>query len=257
MAAEEPPRTDRGRAGAVYIASYHAQDGRWSCTTASSTADPDPGPLQTTADAQGNGVYRYGAPAASPAARATATTTGSTSCSRIRLGPHGRPRPGAWTRLCCADRPFRATFDEQVQPSTIVFALHNGATVVPSSFTYDAATRTATLTPSSPLARTASTPPSVQASDTSGNPMAAPTTWSFRTAVDPGGLPATLWDTSAAPAVASANDGSAVELGVRFIPERAGRSPGFASTRGRATRGRTSDASGPLPGSCSVGGVRQ
>ncbi len=36
------------------------------------------------------------------------------------------------------------------------------------------------------------------------------------------GSPPRLWDTSAAPAVASANDGSAVELGVRFIPERAG-----------------------------------
>ncbi len=103
-----------------------------------------------------------------------------------------------------------------------MFQLRDGAIVVPSTASYDDASRSATLTPTAPLARNRRYTASVQASDLLGNPMAQPLTWSFTTAVDPGATPATLWDTARVPAVTAANDPSAVELGVRFTAAQSG-----------------------------------
>src|SRR5207247_3722550 len=77
-----------------------------------------------------------------------------------------------------------ATFSEAVTASTISFVLRDSANaVVPSAVSYDAATRTATLTPGSPLSSLSSYTATVSgAQDAAGNTMAA-VSWSFTTAV--------------------------------------------------------------------------
>ena len=51
--------------------------------------------------------------------------------------------------------------------------------------------------------------------DIAGNPLAANVTWSFTTTA-PMACPCSLWNDTTTPAVAAANDTSAVELGVKF-----------------------------------------
>ncbi|MCI0461139.1 MAG: Ig-like domain-containing protein, partial [Gemmataceae bacterium] len=87
------------------------------------------------------------------------------------------------------------TFDEPVDPTTVTpatFELRDPAGVlVSASVSYDAATRTATLTPAVSLAASTS-PHSVRVrggaagvKDLAGNPLAADFTWSFTTGVPP------------------------------------------------------------------------
>ena len=80
------------------------------------------------------------------------------------------------------------TFSEPVQASTIngsTIALRDGANaLVPATVSYDAASTTATLTPSASLQTAALYTASVLTGviDTNGNALAAPVTWSFATA---------------------------------------------------------------------------
>ena len=80
--------------------------------------------------------------------------------------------------------PFQiitATFSEDVQPDTLVFALHNGSAPIAATIAYDPTTRTVSLRPAAAL--TPSTNYSVLLSgarDLAGNPM-SPYNWSFTT----------------------------------------------------------------------------
>ena len=72
----------------------------------------------------------------------------------------------------------------------------------------------------------------VTAADLAGNAMAEPVVWSFTTTVPVGQYPATIWTTSAAPAVAAANDSSAIEVGVKFGVDVAGAIAGIRFYKG-------------------------
>ena len=115
-----------------------------------------------------------------------------------------------------------AVFDEAVQQSTITFELRDPAVnLVPSSTSYDPATRTATLTPTSPLAAsTTYTARVAGATDTSGNVM-DPVTWTFTTGASAFNCPCTIWSATATPDATDA-DTSAVELGVKFRTSESG-----------------------------------
>jgi len=108
-------------------------------------------------------------------------------------------------------------FSEAVQPATVAFSVKDAANVaVAGSVAYDSVTRTATFTPSAPLAAGAVFTASVSgAKDLSGNTLAAPVTWSFTTA-GVSACPCTIFDSSAVPATPAANDPSAIEAGVKF-----------------------------------------
>jgi hypothetical protein len=67
--------------------------------------------------------------------------------------------------------------------------------------------------------------------------MAQPATWSFTTTVSAGATPATLWDSSAVPDTAAADDGAAIELGVAFQPERSGAVTGIRFYKGPGNDG--------------------
>jgi hypothetical protein len=84
----------------------------------------------------------------------------------------------------------QATFSEAMDASTIsgsTFTLKQGATTVPAAVTYDAGTKTATLTPSSNLLNNTTYTATVKGGtsgvkDLAGNPLASDKTWSFTTA---------------------------------------------------------------------------
>lgn len=118
-----------------------------------------------------------------------------------------------------------ATFSEAIDAATIntnTFELRNQAnnTLVSATVTYNPASGTATLTPSSQLATSTTytvtvkggtTDPRVK--DTSGNALAANYSWSFTTSTT---SVISIWNNSATPAVITDPDNSAVELGLKF-----------------------------------------
>ncbi|WP_091073367.1 DUF4082 domain-containing protein [Microlunatus sagamiharensis] len=106
------------------------------------------------------------------------------------------PSPGAVG--VTATSKVTASFARAVDPASVVLTVKNTSTSasVGGATTYDAASRTVTFTPSSPMAGSTGHTASVTAVNTSGVAMAAPTSWTFTTA-----------DT-VAPAVTSTTPGS-------------------------------------------------
>ncbi len=120
------------------------------------------------------------------------------------------------------------TFDEPVVATTVgtnTFELRDpGGNQVSATVTYDAPARTATLTPSSPLAADAQYTATVKGGvsgvkDLAANALEQDFTWSFTTAPQGTGVcatPCSLWDDETAPGLLQDPDTSAVELGVKF-----------------------------------------
>lgn len=121
-----------------------------------------------------------------------------------------------------------ATFDEPMASATLTtttFALSvQGGATVSAAVTYDAATRTATLSPSAALAPDTTYTATIKGGaggveDVAGNALASDYVWSFTTAPDGAGpctTPCSLWDATATPTLLADPDTSAVELGVKF-----------------------------------------
>ena len=119
------------------------------------------------------------------------------------------------------------TFSESMDPATInsqTFVLKDTSeNPVSATVIYDAATKTATLDPAASLVPGMTYTATLQGGsqgvkDIAGNPLAANVTWSFTTTA-PIACPCSLWNDTTTPAVAAANDTSAVELGVKFRSE--------------------------------------
>ncbi|MFC4784407.1 N,N-dimethylformamidase beta subunit family domain-containing protein [Nocardioides sp. MAHUQ-72] len=176
-------------ANTTYVASYFAPS-RYAVSSAYFTSAVTNGPLTALRDGTdgGNGVYRYG------------TTAGSFPTSTFNSenywvdvvydnGPdttkptlsNRSPASGA-TNVAVGVAPT-ATFSEPVTASTVTFTLKNPAgTTVTATTAYDAATRTATLTPGAPLQPSTTYTAAVSgATDAAGNVM-DPDTWTFTTA---------------------------------------------------------------------------
>ncbi|WZF20529.1 DUF4082 domain-containing protein [Nostoc sp. UHCC 0302] len=141
---------------------------------------------------------------------------------------------------------FTATFSEPINPATInsnTFELQSpGNLPIAATVTYDQASLTATLKPSSPLAisttynatlKGGATEPTVK--DLAGNALAANFTWSFTTTSTP---PAqSIWNSSATPANPSFSDSNAVELGVKFQSDIDGFITGIRFYKGSGNTG--------------------
>jgi methionine-rich copper-binding protein CopC len=180
-------------ANTTYIASYHAPNGNYALNDAYFASGPTTnGPLTALQDGTdgGNGVYSYGGsgfPTSTFGAsnywvdvvfNTTATdTTLPTVTDRA-------PAPGA--SGVPADVVPTATFSEPVQQPTITMELRKpDNSLVTAALTYDSSTRTARLTPQSPLAYSTSYTVNLSgAKDLAGNTM-APLTWSFTTGAQP------------------------------------------------------------------------
>ena len=95
---------------------------------------------------------------------------------------------------------------------------------MPATVSYNASTRTATLTPTASLAalttytatvKGGATDPRVK--DLAGNTLGANVVWSFTTEAQPcASAPCSAWSSSTTPGTPSVNDPNSVELGVKF-----------------------------------------
>jgi WD40 repeat protein len=138
-----------------------------------------------------------------------------------------------------------ATFDEAMDAASFDdtnFQLDSNNTQIEATLSYDAASRSAILSPTTTLsAGTTYTATVIGGStgpaDISGNRLADNTTWSFTT-LPPLNCPCTVWsDLDDAPAVASSGDPNAVELGVRFLSEVDGYITGVRFYKGAGNTG--------------------
>jgi hypothetical protein len=140
-----------------------------------------------------------------------------------------------------------ATFSENLDPTTVntntVQLRGPNNTLVAATVSYNATNHVATLTPSAALAASTSytatlvggaTDPRIK--DVAGNALAANVTWSFTTAAAPS-CPCSIWPASASPANANVNDGSALELGVKFRSDVSGYITGIRFYKGSGNTG--------------------
>ena len=229
--------------GQVYVASYHAPSGHYSASGAFFAQPWDNTVL--TAPSGANGVYRYGSDAFPNSSWNSSNywvdpvfQPGSAPDTTAPSVSARNPIAGA-TSVDPAVRPS-ATFNEDISASTLQMTVKDsGGQLVSSAVAYDAATRTATLTPASALARGATYSVSVSASDPAGNAMLA-ATWSFTTAKPapaPGVCPCSLWDDAATPATVTVNDDRAIELGLKFSADTDGYVTGVRFYKGPQNTG--------------------
>ncbi len=246
-------------AGTTYVVSYYAPNGGYSYTTNYFTADVTAGPLVglSSADAGGNGVYRYVTGGGFPnqnfgspnyfvdviyANTRTDQSPPTLSARTPAVGATGVSLTSA----------VEVTINKDIQFATLVFTLKDASNAtVSATVSYNATTRTATLAPNAALATGATYTVSVSgALDLAGNQMAA-VSWAFTTAAS--APTESLWDSGATPSVASANDTAAIELGVKFQSAYAGFVTGVRFYKGSGNTGthlgRVWSAGGTLLGS--------
>ncbi|MEZ4683722.1 MAG: DUF4082 domain-containing protein [Caldilineaceae bacterium] len=126
------------------------------------------------------------------------------------------------------------TFSEALDPATVTGAtitLQNASSeIIPATVSYNATSHVATITPDNALTHATLYTVTVHGGasdprvlDLAGNALAATFTTVFTTLSAPGpACPCTLWDESAIPTIAAANDPSAIEVGVKFQSDLAG-----------------------------------
>lgn len=135
----------------------------------------------------------------------------------------------------------RARFSKPVTAATVGVTLKDslGATV-PGATAYDAATRTVTFTPSSPLAGFVRHTVTATAKDTTGNPVSAGGVWSFTSArpqAAPGVCPCSVYSDEATPTVLEGADSDPVTLGMRFSTDKPGTVTGIRFYKGPGNTG--------------------
>jgi Domain of unknown function (DUF4082)/Bacterial Ig-like domain/Bacterial Ig domain len=250
-------------ANTTYVASYHTSGGHYSIDeNYFATAGVDRGPLHALASpgSGGNGVYRYGAAGTFPADTFNATNYWVDIVFSPGSGgpPAGTPptvtavSPPEGTPGVSATTSVTATFSEPMDASTITtstFELRGPSNVlVAAAVSYNAATQVATLTPTSALTASTTYVATVRggttdprAKDAGGTALAANFSWSFTTSAapppPPTNCPCTIWSATASPATASAADGAAVSLGVKFRSDLDGFITGLRFYKGSANTG--------------------
>lgn len=136
-----------------------------------------------------------------------------------------------------------ATFSEGIDPATLtsqtMFLRDGSNNAIAATVTYDSLNRVAQMQPNGILAAGLTYTARLKGgaggvSDIAGNTLASDVTWSFTTTTD---TSAGFWNDSAVPAIASANDTNAVEVGLRFKPLVNGRITGIRFYKGTANAG--------------------
>ncbi|MFP5365198.1 MAG: DUF4082 domain-containing protein [Thermoleophilia bacterium] len=215
-------------ANTTYVTSYFAAAGRFGFSPGYfSTAASRP-PLTGLANGVdgGNGVYKYGAASAFPDESFNATNywvdavfeRTEPADTRAPTVTSVTPADGA-ADVVTSTRPT-VTFDEPLNPSTVTtstFTLASGASTITAGVSYDESTRTATLTPSAPLALGTTFTATVKGGsagmqDVAGNPLAADRSWTFSTGA---ACPCTLFAPTAGPA-GDAQFDQPLEVGMKF-----------------------------------------
>ncbi|MGB8385234.1 MAG: N,N-dimethylformamidase beta subunit family domain-containing protein, partial [Dermatophilaceae bacterium] len=221
-------------AGTTYVASYYAPSGYYAADAgAFAAAGVDNAPLHALRDGLdgANGVYAYGATSVFPDQTWQSSNYWVDVVFTTSTGPDTTPptvsstSPASGATNVPRSTAVSAVFSEAVDPASVsgstVSLSGPGGTAVAASVGYDPATRTATLTPTAPLAASTSftatvkggtTDPRVK--DLAGNALPADVVWSFTTGAAVGacdapanptvaenclaGNPSSEWDVSGA-----------------------------------------------------------
>ncbi|HEV8638236.1 MAG TPA: N,N-dimethylformamidase beta subunit family domain-containing protein, partial [Chloroflexota bacterium] len=213
-------------ANTTYVASYLAPNGGYAYSSFDlESAGVQNLPLRVLRDGEqgGNGVFSAGA-SGFPTTSYQATNywvdvVFSTMPPPDTTPPRLAQRTPAAGATDAGPSSVTAVFSEAVTASSISFVLRDGGgALVPSSVSYDGPTRTATLTPNSPLSLGATYSATVGgATDAAGNVM-APDSWSFSTP----SCPCSLWSDATTPAFNAYVNGQPLELAVKVRSDVAG-----------------------------------
>jgi hypothetical protein len=195
-------------ANTTYIVSYHSSANYYSFTDNYFTTAVTNGYLSALADGEdgANGLYRYTATPAFPNQTFQKSNYWVDVVFETTSGPDVTPptvssvAPISGGIGINPNAVVRATFSESIDPVTIgtaTFELRNASNqLVFATVSYNAGTRTATLTPSISLAYSSSYTAILRGSltnpritDIAGNALAADYTWSFNTSSAPVSIP--------------------------------------------------------------------
>jgi len=229
------------QAGTDYVVSYHTDTGHYSYDMFYFNQDTNAAPLHALASSPSapNGVSAIGA-----SAFPTNTYQGTnywvdpvfaTSATDTRPPTVTATTPAAGATGVAPTTNPSATFSEPINPSSLVLTVTSGTTAVSGAVTYDATAQTATFTPSATLAEGTSFTASVRASDTAGNAMTAPVTWSFTTGT-PSACPCSFFSTEV-PSNPTSNDTTDIEVGLRFTSDVARSVTGMKFYKGDGNTG--------------------
>src|SRR5450755_4279712 len=236
-------------AGTTYVASYFATGGHYAVTSGGLSSAVTSGSLTVPAN---GGVYAYGSASTFP----SRTFGASNYWVDVVYTPAANGVPPTVTATTPVSGQTSVptgtavsfTFNKAVVASTIQFTLAGpGGISVPGTLNYNSANNSATFIPTSSLlgspalsADTTYTATVAGADNLSGTAMASPDTWSFTTAqaTPPAGqCPCSVWPDSTQPAVPSANDANAVNVGVKFTSDSSGTITGIRFYKGVTNTG--------------------
>ncbi|MFI5937437.1 DUF4082 domain-containing protein [Actinoplanes sp. NPDC051494] len=224
----------------TYIASYYAPVGHYAADAlAFSLTDWNAAPLRAprSASAGGNSVFGYGA------GFPTRTYAGSNYYVDVQFisSENAPPSPVVTTPLDNASGVAPAVhpsvvFTKSIVASTISFQVEDAAgNPVAGTVAYSAPGKTATFTPAAPFTAATTYHATVTATDTNGITTEEPIGWTFT--IDLNASVQKLFATDAVPEVASGDDASPVEVGVRFVPLTGGKIIGLRYYQGPGNTG--------------------
>jgi len=186
-------------ANTTYVVSYHTDTGFYAGDGGFfASSGVTSGPLQALADAPGaaNGLYHYGSSAFPTGSFNSANYWVDVVFNTTAGGGDTTPptvttvTPSAGANGVALGAAVKATFSESINPATLTastFALRDTAnSLVAATVSYDVATKTATLQPTSPLVSTTTYVARViggssGVKDFAGNPLASDFVWTFNT----------------------------------------------------------------------------
>jgi len=227
-------------AGTTYVASYTAPSGHYAADPWAFIYKPyNAAPLiaPRTQDAAGDGVY--GSPGGFPVQTYNATNyyvdvLFDSSALTAPTVTTVTPTPNA-VYASTSTQPT-ATFSKPINTATVQFTVTDNGSPVAGSTSFDSTSKVATFAPSAALPAGEKLTASVTASDTNGNAMAAPQTWSFTT--DPGSTTISkLFSATDTPDTAAVKDSTAITLGVKFTPNTDGTVVGVRFYKGTGNGG--------------------
>lgn len=225
------------QANTTYVASYFTSVGHYAFDDAYfASSGVTNGPLQALANSVSlNGVYVVGG--GFPNQTWNASNYWVDVVFSLAGGPDTTPptvtstSPASNATGVLVSAPVTATFSEALNASSVTgtnFELRTSTNaLVSATVSYNAATNTATLTPSSTLAAGATYTGRLKSGgtgikDAAGNALAVDYVWSFTTSSSAPACPCTIWDASQQPALASDPDDQAIEVGLKFQADISG-----------------------------------
>ncbi|SDS49851.1 DUF4082 domain-containing protein [Microlunatus soli] len=225
-------------ADTVYTVSYYCPNGVYGATSGAFLGGGiDRGVLHALANSDGgNGVFQYGV-----SSFPSSTAGGANYLADIvfvAAPDHTAPTVSSVfpaKDLIAVDTAAKPTaqFSEPIDPNSLAFSLRRAdGVVINGSAAYDAASQVATFTPGARLDQGKKYTATVTATDTAGNALADPVSWSFTTVQPMGTTPVTLWDTSSVPQTTAVDDSTAIEVGCWITSSTAGKINGVRFYKG-------------------------